>query len=1116
MTTTVFAEDMTIYADALVGKGTCSNLLGWIAEDGKVVFDNNYVKGTLTLIDVTVTSSRMGSVSIYVDETGGSNYTELMKRVINKGSKVKLSIVPTSGCKLTELTLNGQPQEISNNIFEFIISEETNINITFEVENTVIVDSIYVNPTVETEGNGTESSPFKTLTKAQEKLRNVLDDQPNADVIVYLMEGTYRLDETLKLTELDSSLGHVIFRNYNENRPVITSGHMAGTFTKVSDKDYYSYQLPDTDKMDGNWPEFRDLYVNGERANIARTEDLTFKNSYDNEVFKANSTSIKQCDNSLYVSKAALDGVLDSELTSVEIGQLVEWKSQIFHIASRDTSNVKDGEVNISINAEQWEDFITYDYNIKSLKGRTYWLQNHLSFLDEPGEFYYDRTNGIIYYYPYTDQSMDTVEIEYAVLDKLIELDHASNITFNGIEFTGTTANWINENGMHGMQGGSQYGYNLGKGWGDCGEHVPCAAIYGDYAEGIEILNCKFEELGGSAIVFQYGTKDLKVVGNVVRNLAMAGVQVGVAQTKWNQDGVPGNSIDVTISNNYITNVGQLVYCVPAIGVKRSENLTITYNKIVHVPYAGITAGWGFQTSADADRNKNLVNTEIAYNYVEDFLYKINDGGAIYTNGANAAVDVSEPMNYIHHNYIRGGAHKGTYTGIYHDGSASNWLTSENFIDDIRSSKGPMFFQDDVASQYTHNITAKNNYTTTSMIAQGGKLDSNGVARNVVLENNKMFLNRSQVDEAAKAIMDGAGLQENYRHLETPMDTEIRIADASMHYEVNKKQTENTKVQFELTNNTLTNKNYTISVVDALPAGITLIVNSNEAVVVNAGETINVEAEFVITNSDEVIDTADYVVGISISDSAGRTISYPRTFTIKTLSGNADREIPYGTPIIDGILDASYKQGSMNFYGNVFYPDTYHETDISGGYYLLWDENYLYCYAIVNESTVMSRGTEWIQAQMATNNHGALWESDAIETYLRTPSIKAGETKYAVDAFGIQRFGNKGITDIHEQLPYKTKFTYQGEIIEQEIPQTIAAGKTATEVLGTSVDGYVIEMVLPIKLVDTIIASGGVPKAGDTIDFYVQNNDYRGTNEDGSAYVVAQKNVMSTYTLKAK
>ena len=41
-------------------------------------------------------------------------------------------------------------------------------------------------------------------------------------------------------------------------------------------------------------------------------------------------------------------------------------------------------------------------------------------------------------------------------------------------------------------------------------------------------------------------------------------------------------------------------------------------------------------------------------------------------------------------------------------------------------------------------------------------------------------------------------------------------------------------------------------------------------------------------------------------------------------------------------------------------------------------------------------------------------------------------------------------------------------------------------------------------------------KAGDILDFYVQNNDYRGTKDDGSAYMVAQKNEISKYTLKAK
>ena len=1122
MQTEGFADGLTLNADILVGNGICEKgLLGWKVEANNTpTFTNTLVQGTLTTLNVTVNSSRLGSVTIKADQAGGDNYVEVTKLVLEKGSKVQLTLLPEAGCAVTALTVNGSEETVTENTFEFTLAEATEIEVAFEVINTVDVNSIYVNPSAIENGTGTEVSPFKTLEQAKAKIRTILEETPNANITIYLMGGTYLLEETFELSEADTSLGRITYKNYNDETPVITSGHaISGGFIKVEGKEYYSYQLPESAKVGAEgsktWPQFRDLLVDGERATIARTEELIYKHTYANSVYGSatSATTVVSCDNLLYVSPDALAGINSTNVAGVELGQLVEWKSQIFHIGSI-TGNTLDGEIEITIDPEEWELFYATDSTKKSLVGRGYWLQNHINFLDAPGEFYYDQSKGTIYYYPLIGQDMSSATIEYVTLDTLINMENAANITFDGIRFTGTTANYITENGFAAALGCTLRYYA-----GDEGQNVPFAAIKANMTEGIQVQNCRFEELGGPAMVFNFGIKDLQITGNIIKDIAMAGIQVGRNQVWWNEGGILGSSEDVTISNNYITNVGTLVPGAPAIKVARSKNLNIQHNKIVHVPYSAIMAGYGFNVSPTyEERNTNLINADISYNYIEDYLYKINDGGGIYTCGPNGFITDTSYKNEIHHNYIRAGAHNVTYTGIYHDGSASNWRTHDNVIDDLKSRKSPMFFQDDVPTQYTHNILAENNYTTASIIVQNGTTDANGKSRNIVLQNNTMFKDRSKLSAEAIAIMNGAGLQDAYKHLETPMDVELRIADNTMHYEVNKKQEGNTSMQIELTNNSTVDQVFILYITGTLPAGIDLIINGGNNVSVEAGETKIVNAEFIITDVDKVVDTEDSVVGFEVMDAAGRVIPYPRIFTIKTLSGNVAGEIPYGTPTVDGILDEAYLEGTRNFFGPVFHPDTYTETDISGGYYLLWDENYLYCYVIVNESTVMSRGTEWIAEQIAAGQQGNLWATDAVETYIKVPSIRSGQSKFAVDAFGIERFGNANISlDHHNYLPYATKFTYNDEIINKEIPEIIAAGQTATEAMGTQVTGYVVEMTLPITLLESVITSDdGVPSAGDSVDFYIQNNDYRGLKPDGSIYTVANANTMSAYTLKAK
>lgn len=1107
-----FAEMLTVHADALVGSGVCSGLLSWQAQANATPgFGSTYVAGDLLLLNISVNSSALGSVKVLADETGGSNFTKVTALAVKKGSNLKLVLQPTSGCRATSVTVGGVEKEITDNSCTFVLNEQAAISVTFELESTVDVGAIYVNPAAEAGGTGTEDNPFCRIEDAVAKLQSIVASQPNANVTVYLMDGDYVLNQPITLNAANTSLGCIVFQRYENANPVITSSHTidAGRFVKVEGEAYYQYQLEDNEKVNGSFPEFRDLYVDGTRAILARTKDLTFKYSYDNQVLDSNKVS--SCDNSLYVSQEALAAVTDDEIGTVELGQLIEWKSQIFHLGARNSANVKTGEVNVSIKQSEWDEFYTYDRTKKNLTGYTYWLQNHLSFLDEPGEFYYDQDYGVIYYYPYADQNMQTVNVGYATLDVLVDLDHASNVTFDGITFTGTTANLITRDGLGSQLGCSLYGKN---GDTDCGENVPCAAILGNYAQGITIQNCSFEELGGSAVVFQYGAKNIKLIGSSMRNLAMCGIAIGVPQLTWNTAGLAGFSENVEICNNYITNIGVSVYGAPAIAVKRSENLKILYNKIVHTPYSGITAGWGFNTSSNPIANKCLVNAEIAYNHVEDTVYKINDGAAIYVNGANAAVTETSMMNSIHDNYVRAGAHNKTYTGIYHDGSASNWHTYHNFIDDMKSAAGPMFFQDNVPSQATHNILVEKNFTTVSMIVQNGSTDSNGNPRNVVIkDDNIMFADRSKINAEAAAIQKDAGLQETYKHLEKPMDVELRIDDATMHYSVNLKQDNNTSMKISLTNNSLHNRAFKLETTDKLPDGIELKINGDNTISVNAGSSVIVSAEFLIVDREKVTNTDAFVAGIRVTDETGRVTNYPRTFSVYTLSGKTDGEIPYGTPTVDGVLDEVYKDGTFYLFGEVFHPDTYHTSDITGGYYLLWDENYLYCYVIVNESTIMSRGTEWVNAQL--NTPGNMWETDAVETYIRVPSVGSGASKFAVDAFGLQRFGNAGIdVSIHNVYPWESKFTCNGQIVDAELPDVVPGGKTATEILGTEVTGYVIEMTLPIKLIETIIESDdGVPSVGDTVDFFIQNNDYRGQYPDGRIYTVAQKNSNAKYVL---
>ena len=1116
---TDFLNSLNINAAKLNESAAANNAYKWITD----TVTGYAIPGTELATDktliVNVNSERMGRVKVEVQTPNSSTYTEVAtSTLVENGSTVRLTAIPVNGIKIVSMTVNGTEVTLTEGSYTFTLTASTTVEVIFEVDGQFVADPIYVNSNVTASGNGTSpATAFKTLAEAQTKLRTVLDANPTAEVTIYLMGGTYVLDETWELNEEDTSFGRVTIKNYEDETPVITSGHAIplGGFSQVTGKNYWAYQIPQN--ADGSYPAFRDLLVNGERATLAKTKEYTYQKSFKNST--ANGKLIAQdasgkymMENGLYVSEEALSGITNDNFSGLELAQLQEWKSQIFHVGSIAGKDTESGEIEITIKDSEWDNYYTNEVNIFVLTGRNYWLQNHINFLDEPGEFYYDQSNGMVYYYPYADENMSEAVIEYATLDNLIDITNAANITIDGITFTGTTANTITEKGIL-----AQLGLTTSTSQFDAGTSISFAAIKGDVVEGVCIQNCTFKELGGSGMVFYYDVKDMLINGNSFKDIAMAGILVGVNQRTFGN----GASENVTISNNYITNIGVDLNGSPAIRSARAKDLKIQYNTIIHVPYSGIMTGYGFSLHAtDLSRNTNLVNADISYNYVEDYLYKINDGGGIYTCGANQFTDNAELINKIHHNYVRAGAHNSTYTGIYHDGSASNWHTYENVIDDLKSRKGPMFFQDDVKDQYTHNILSEKNYTTVSKITTTAS-----ASRNIVLKDNVMFADRNELFASAEAaaIVNGAGLQNAYKGIATPMDVELRIADNTMHYVVDSSKETNTVAKIELTNNSDETRTFTISLTDALPNYVSCQLENNGVITLDANETAIVKAEFIVTDKNKFEDKEDFVIGFQVEDSVGRKTLYPRVFTVGCSTGEA--RIAHGTPTMDGVLDDAYMKSTNITVGNIFnmvsftahetpqkYPLTDADSDVTGFARLLWDEDYLYCYIYVEEkdSQVTSVGKEFIDYRLNDNASlpEGLWKNDGVELFIKT---NGKSSKFAVDAFGIQRYGDNITLDVHNALPYTTAFTYNGEIVEGLKITNPVMGQSASTT-EKPVNGYVIEMALPITLCSDL-AVEGKPQAGDKIWFQMQNNDLERSEEQQKNYTVSLHTTGKEYLL---
>ena len=152
--------------------------------------------------------------------------------------------------------------------------------------------------------NGSFTTPFQTLTKAQTAVRNYMLTQStglNADLYVYLKGGNYPLSATLNFSSLDGGSNgfNVIYKAYNNEKPIVNGGKKVTGWTKVTGQEYYVANVPTTGAI--TYPSYcRQIWVNGRRCRQAKSDFINvYPKSFDD-------VSTTQVADGYIVKKAAI------------------------------------------------------------------------------------------------------------------------------------------------------------------------------------------------------------------------------------------------------------------------------------------------------------------------------------------------------------------------------------------------------------------------------------------------------------------------------------------------------------------------------------------------------------------------------------------------------------------------------------------------------------------------------------------------------------------------------------------------------------------------------------------------------------------------------------------
>ncbi len=597
------------------------------------------------------------------------------------------------------------------------------------------------------ENSGSKNSPVSTLEKALELALELINSKAMPAVKIHMAGGKYELDETLTIDRemITAHSYRLVFEKAKDatEPPTVSSSFdvPGGEFALYDpEKNIYVYALPDSFKNEnGKYPLFQNLYVDGKMATLAKTDWFTMTL----DEYKTEGGYF-----TVWVPDTLLAGIVEKDQNgdyylvgdhpdSMRWAARMQWYYYDLVIESVDieTSNTVESIPNLVKNGNYFENgrfssstegyvalkfysdhgtifnnshqsvgaFTAHDYKAK--------LTGSMAFLDEGGEFYYDQTIGVFYYIPTEGQTVSELTFSMPTLETLLCLEGVKNVIFDGITFTGTDSKFIPEYGFTGGQAGSQKKKINGKSF------IHEAAIVGHNVSGITVKNCDFAELYYHGVDFYGIVNGVTVDSSSFTYTGGGAIQFGdgvYSSTDYNKN--------IRITNNYLRENGILFYNNCAMTLTSVINGKILHNSIIDSVYTGISVGWKWvQTTAPVGSDYNIWNCEIAYNYVENFMYMMMDGGAIYTLGGNAPLEYDVLVNEMHHNYVHAGSTTGHVTNerfstaLYHDGGSSHWHTHHNAIwvdQEILAQWDYITMQTGSSNpvQQSYRITAENNY----------------------------------------------------------------------------------------------------------------------------------------------------------------------------------------------------------------------------------------------------------------------------------------------------------------------------------------------------------------------------------------------------------------------
>ena len=481
--------------------------------------------------------------------------------------------------------------------------------------------SLYVATTGNDRNPGTEVKPFATLSRAQSAVCE-LKKRSTQPIRVVVRGGTYYLPEPLVFGPEDSGTAEapITYAAYPGEQVTLSGGRKLNCQWKPYRNGIMQCSLPETRQRRLY---FTQLFVDGKRQIRARYPNrdpqnpLVHGKGYINPAGKIGEevASLHQDPNEdMTFSGGAPCGIVFDPATFtrkkwarpqeavIHIFQANYWGNLQWRLEGIDWAmhTIWFGKGGWQMGAKWYEESPA----IVDKRSRFY-IENVFEELDAPGEWYLDRDEGILFYFPAEGVDLKSALVEAPVLEEAVRFvgtqdDPIHDITLERFRIAHTNSTFLEK---HDIPSLSDWAIHRG------------GSVFLEGARSCSIKDCWFDAVGGNAVFMNNYNRGNVVTGCKFTESGDSGICfVGtLGTTNGTRRDFP---YECQATNNLIHDCGAFGKQIAGVYISRAKRITVAHNLMYSLPRAGICIGdgtWGGHL--------------IEHNHIHDTVLETGDHG---------------------------------------------------------------------------------------------------------------------------------------------------------------------------------------------------------------------------------------------------------------------------------------------------------------------------------------------------------------------------------------------------------------------------------------------------------------------------------------------------------